>query len=225
MPGLDAKSEVLIFRGAFKDAERRDQVRASVRTDDYDYFMNTEFKDDPNVTRIPLRYHPDEAPQFTQEDILLQPGNIVVIRSRDREKYYTGGLLRGSERLLPRDYDLDVLAAIALAGGPIGSGGVISGTGQGGYGGPGAIGGSGQGGSMGIPPSRAIILRTVAGSQDQVAIRVNLNRALRDRRERILIQPDDVIVVQYTFAEEVLNQVLSLVRINFLLNGLSGRAF
>ncbi len=39
-----------------------------------------------------------------------------MIQSRDREKFYTGGVLGGGEHLLPRDYDLDILVAIAIAG-------------------------------------------------------------------------------------------------------------
>ena len=42
-------------------------------------------------------------------------GDIVFIETREREVYYTGGVLQGREIPLPRDYDLDVLAAISLA--------------------------------------------------------------------------------------------------------------
>lgn len=214
MPGVDAKSEVLIYRGAFQDAERRDLMLANFNEDDYDEFLGSEIPDDPNVSRIPLRYHPAQAPHFQQKDIVLHTGDIVVIQSRDREKFYTGGLLRGGDFLLPRDYDLDVLAAIALAKGNIGTGGVI---GPGGLGAGAASGGFGGRGVTGIAPSVAIILRKIPGTQDQVAIRINLNRALQDRRERILIKPEDMILVQYTCEEQIANLMLSMFSINYLM--------
>jgi hypothetical protein len=52
---------------------------------------------------------------------------------------------------------------------------------------------------------------------------VDLRRALVNPQERILIQPEDTIIVQYTFCEEVYNAALSVVSINFLMNGLSGQ--
>ena len=59
----------------------------------------------------------------------------------------------------------------------------------------------------------------------QIAIKVDLNRALANRSERILIQPGDVIMVRYTIAEEVGNVLLSLMQFNFLFSGFSGRGF
>ena len=50
----------------------------------------------------------------------------------------------------------------------------------------------------------------------QIPIRVDLNRALTDSSERILIQPEDIVIVRYTIAEEILNTALSLMQFNFL---------
>ncbi|MFN7865996.1 MAG: hypothetical protein ACK5TX_01200, partial [Planctomyces sp.] len=144
---------------------------------------------------------------------------IVIIRSRDEETFYTAGVLGGGEYPLPRDKDLDILGAISLARGPLGS----SGTGVmalGGGGGGGGMGGGGRGGGGGggggfCQPSQAIIIRELpCGSQ--IAIKVNLNRALTNPGERILIQPKDFIVLKYTLGEEVGNVFLSLVQLNFL---------
>jgi hypothetical protein len=57
----------------------------------------------------------------------------------------------------------------------------------------------------------------------QIAIKVNLNRALQNPGERILIQPKDVIVLRYTLEEEVGNVFLSLIQFNFLW-GLGGNS-
>jgi ATP-dependent protease HslVU (ClpYQ) ATPase subunit len=57
-----------------------------------------------------------------------------------------------------------------------------------------------------------------------MAIRVDLNRALMDPRQRILIQPEDTIIVQYTLVEELFNTALGLFQVNYLINGLGGGA-
>jgi len=165
--------------------------------------------DPPNVTKIPLRYHPSRPPTFTDEDILLTEGDIVIIRSRDRETFYSAGLLGGGEHLLPRDKDLDVIGAIAIAGGPIGS----IGSGIGGV-------GSGQNGNGGgrngyCQPSEVIVMRELP-CDNQIAIKIDLNKAIADKSERILIKPGDVVLLRYTVHEELGNLVLNLLQFNFL---------
>ena len=54
-------------------------------------------------------------PNFRPEDIGLRDGDIVYVDTRETDVYYTGGLLGGGEFNIPRDYDLDVLAAVSLA--------------------------------------------------------------------------------------------------------------
>ena len=49
-----------------------------------------------------------------------------------------------------------------------------------------------------------------------IPIKVDLNKALTNSSERILIQPDDIVMVRYTCAEEVMNTALSLIQFNFL---------
>lgn len=211
MPGLDAANEVLIFHGMFDDGAMRDHLLAAIRTGGYVGPEDPPMLDDPNAVRIPLRFYPEEVPEFTQDDITLRTGDIVLVKARDREKFYTGGAIPGGEYLLPRDYDLDVLGAIALAGGPLGNGGIGLANGSGN-----AFGGNR--GYLGLSPSRAIVVRKLpCGSE--VAIRINLNQALTDPTQRILIQPEDLIVVRYTLFEELYNTFLNLFQFNFLLNG------
>jgi protein involved in polysaccharide export with SLBB domain len=228
MPGTDAKNEILIYRGTFADGTNYDEIMNSLRFDDCQdpcFCSQGPIPDPPNVTRIPLRYHPTRPPAFSQEDVILGEGDIVIIRSREEETFYTAGVLGGGEFPLPRDKDLDIIGAIATAGGPLGSigtgvGGVNSGGGRG-SGGGGGRGGSGQ---QYCQPSQAIVIRELpCGSQ--LSIKVDLNKALENRSERILIKPRDVIVLRYTLTEEVGNVVLNLLQFNFLFNGFNGGGF
>lgn len=124
MPGTDAKSEVVIYRGLFEEGRHRDELIASLKAGQPPCQCPPPILDDPNVVRIPLKYHPANPPQFSEEDIILKTGDIVMIESRENERYYTGGALAGGEFLLPRDQDLDILGAIAKAGGLVGTAGV-----------------------------------------------------------------------------------------------------
>ncbi len=225
LPGTDARNEVLIYRGMYTDAAQYDQLVNSLcgcENLDPCYCDERPKPDPPNLVRIPLRYNPTNPPTFTEDDIKLNEGDIVVIRARDNEVFYTGGLLGGREVPLPRDRDLDVMAAIALAGGPLGSigtgvGGIGGRGGGGGFGG-GFGGGGGQGGYC--QPSKLIVLRELPCGQ-QLAIKVDLNEAIRDPSQRILVQPNDVLLLQYTLGEEVGNVALSLIQFNYFLgNGL-----
>ncbi|RLS78994.1 MAG: sugar ABC transporter substrate-binding protein [Planctomycetota bacterium] len=219
MPGTDAKNEILIYRGLFQSGVEADTVLNQVcqsNCDDDCLCNEAPLPDPPNVTRIPLRYNPANPPSFNQNDIILNDGDIIIIRSRDRETFTTAGVLGGGEYPLPRDKDLDILGAIALARGPLGQ----SGTGVGAIGGNGNGGGGGGGGggrgSVNCQPSEAIIVRELpCGSS--IAMKVDLNRALENPSERVLIQPNDVVLVRYTLAEEVGNVLLNAFQINYLL--------
>jgi hypothetical protein len=217
MPGTDAKNEVLIYRGLYSDATNYDQIMTSVgmsNCQDPCFCNEAPVPDPPNVTRIPLRYDPSTPPVFTQNDILLNAGDIIVIRSRDKETFVTAGVLGGGEFPLPRDKDLDILGAIAIAGGPLGN----SGTGVGSVGTPAGMGGIGnrRGGSTNCQPSEAIIVRELPCG-NSISIKVDLNRALQDRSQRILIKPNDVIVLRYTLQEEIANAFLNMLQINYFL--------
>lgn len=216
LPGVDAESVVLIYRGMFKSGAERDQLLAQINAGRNPCDGPIPAPDDPNVTAIPLRYYPENYPTFTEEDIILETGDIVMIQARDSEKFYTGGVLGGGEYLLPRDYDIDILNAIAIAKGPVGTGTL--------GGGAASTNWNGFGRGVTIPPSKAIVLRKIPGG-GQIPIRVNLNRALQDPSQRILIQPEDVVIVRHTWDEELLNIALGIVQFNFLFNGFGGGSF
>jgi hypothetical protein len=140
-----------------------------------------------------MRLPPGVVPTFRPEDILLEDGDVVYIESRDAEVFYTGGLLPGGEWAIPRDYDLDVLGAMAMAGTGLSS------RGQGGGGG-----GFGIGSVGGVPPGILYILRKTP-CNGQVTIEVDLSEATTDPRSRPLVMPGDTLILRYKPCEEILN--------------------
>lgn len=139
------------------------------------------------VTKIPVRLAPGEQTRFTERDIILEDGDIVFIESRDTEIFYTGGLLGGGQYTLPRDYDLDVLGAVAIAQAGQNANGATRATG----------GITALNNDVTISASQAIILRKMPNGS-QVPIKVDLYRALRYPDERVLMQPGDYLMLQYT---------------------------
>ena len=198
LPGFRAKNEVKIYRGGseknYADEDRK--VLEHYQT----YFMNCDpcfippdFEAEDNAILIPLRLGPGEVPQFKQQDVILNDGDIVVVESREREVFYTGGLLGGGEYPLPRDYDIDVLTAMSIA--KQGYGALQDRNGGGGQ----------RGGQMReIPPGQLIVLRELPGNK-QIAIEVDLTKAINDPRSRILVAPGDKLILRHKSIEEILN--------------------
>lgn len=169
---------------------------------------------DSQIIRIPVRLHPGETPQFTEKEIILQDGDIVFIESRDTEIFYTGGLLGGGQYPLPRDYDLDVLGAVSIASAGQSSGG----GGGGGFGN--RIGGvSSLNQDISVSASDVVILRQLPNG-NQIPIKVDLNKALRDPKHRVRIQPGDYVVLQYKPHEAI----AAFIERNLLAGGLIGLA-
>lgn len=140
-----------------------------------------------SVTKIPVRLAPGEQTRFTERDIILEDGDIVFIESRDTEIFYTGGLLGGGQYTLPRDYDLDVLGAIAIAQAGRANAGATRTTG----------GITALNNDVTISASQAIILPKMPNGS-QVPIKVDLYHALPHTDERVLMQPGDYLLLQYT---------------------------
>lgn len=199
LPGVNAKNEVKILRASRADQRRRDEF---VQQFYQQYYCNPDpcgcpppLPEDPSILKIPLRLPPGTIPEFGPENVVLEDGDIVYIESRDAEVFYTGGLLPGGEFKIPRDYDLDVLTAMALSGG-----GISRQQNGGGGGGIGGIGGMvGQ-----VPPGMLYVLRKTP-CNGQITIAVDLAKANVDPRERILVQPGDILVLRFKPSEEILN--------------------
>ena len=143
-----------------------------------------------HIIKIPVRLGPGETLNLSEDDVTLYDGDIVFIESRDTDVYFIGGLLGGGQFSLPRDRDLHVLEAVSLAQGQgrqqAGTQGLQS------AGGVSAL-------NRDVTPSasRLIILRQV-GCGQTMTIEVDLYKALRYPHENILVQPRDMLILQYT---------------------------
>ncbi|MFV1965929.1 MAG: polysaccharide biosynthesis/export family protein [Pirellulaceae bacterium] len=147
-----------------------------------------EFEETPGdpkkIVRIPLRGLPPGT--LTEQDIILGPGDVIVVPSRKNEVFFVVGQLNqtnlvrftlgdrerelGTGLILPRDREIDVVQAVAMAGyiDPINS------------------------------PTTVTVQRSRPDGQPML-IRVNLIRARYDRRETVLVQPGDIIYVNPDF--------------------------
>lgn len=137
----------------------------------------------PFVVRIPLATRACDSLPFSPSDVVLHEGDVVFVPRRN-EYFVSGGLLPGARIALPRDEDIDVIEAIAMASGsaagPLGLSGAVLANGR-----PGYI----------REATRVLVLRKLKDGR-QLTIRVDLDRAMKDPKERLRILPDDVVMVQ-----------------------------
>ena len=198
LPGIDAFSEVWIFRSRNAGSTDAAEIQRELKDAGSAEALAEKWEQsERQVVRIPLRVFPDEPLPFSEEDILLEDGDVVYLPPREIENFYTGGMLPGGKIPLPRDQETDILEAIALVSGS--TGGPSTNT---------AIFRTGPGNV--IPPTQALVVRKLPSGQ-QIRIRVDLNRALHDPNERILIQPEDQVLLFYKPGEFYTNLVLNFV--------------
>ncbi len=200
LPGSDACDEVWVLHGGHK--EHWEAVAASLTKESgpVDGGLDRSTGLEARITKVPLKILSGQSISITPSEMILENGDVVFIPARDREHFFVGGVLNGQQVYLPRDYELDVIGAIAMAGGsPAGPPGGALFSGQS----PGAM----------LPPTRVLILRKIPG-REQVMIHVDLKKALRDRKERILIHPGDVILLQYTPCQIVGNYLINAINFN-----------
>ena len=186
LPGLDAYDEVIIHHKGFRNDQDRAVVLKRLESLAPGCDPLAVLGGEGATVRIPLRLPPGMPLPIHPQDVVLQSGDVVFIEARDRELFYTGGLLPSGEFVLPRDHDLDVVQAVSQVRGPLINGAFAVNNLAGNLIAPG----------MGAPsPSLLVVLRrTPQGGH--VPIRVDLERALRDPRERILVQAGDVLILQ-----------------------------
>lgn len=158
------------------------------------------------IVNIPLRLRPGEPVHFTAEDVILHDGDSIFVEAADIDTFYTGGLLPAAEHILPRDYDLDVIEAVSRVRGPMLNG---------------AFGGDNLNGQLinfgiGNPsPKLLSVIRRLPDGRT-VPIIVNLNRAFLDPRERILVQPGDVLILQETPGQAIVRYFTQVFNISGL---------
>ncbi len=191
LPGLDAYNEVFVLRPLEGKAEKFPSLMPDLKA----------IAKDPNgqlardfgysLSRIPLRMKPGEPLPFDRKDVTLKTGDIVYIEARDIETFYVGGIIPAKQFTLPRDTDLDVLEAMALVGAPFFNG--SQGNTQ--------FSGSFVGAGFGQPnPTDLSIIRRIP-NVGEIRIRVDLDLATRDVRERLIIMPGDILILQETLGE------------------------
>jgi hypothetical protein len=196
LPGLDAYDGIFIFRGGMSNAELNERLSNSKPDEEPRSWSELNIE----IVHIPTRWPAWEPVPFQPEDVVLHDGDVVFIEARSRDFFYTGGLLPRGEFQLPRDYDLDVVEAVAQVRGTLLNG---------------AFGGNNLNGLLiqpGIgnpnPSALTVVRRTPNGGQ--IPISVDLNRALRDPRERIVVQAGDVLILQETAGEAIARYVTNV---------------
>ncbi len=202
LPGLNAKAEVTILRGDNLQTEERfrqmQEMYAGRFNGDFGNFENPALISSESSVTIPLRVGPGEVPNFRPEDVILRDGDVVYVEDRETDVYYTGGLLGGGEFPIPRDYDLDVLGAVALSGTGVG----VS---RAQLGGASLV----SGGGNQVEPTELIVLRKLPGNR-QLAINVDLTDAVNNPQSRLLVAPGDTLLLRFSPEEELLNTAVSI---------------
>ena len=194
LPTERALNEIIVLRGGL-DSQDSDSIVQAIGGQGFG-FQESATLDQANVVRIPIKAQAGQFPELSEADITLEDGDIVYIKGRERDVFYTGGLLEGGRFPLPRDYDIDVLEAISLAGGS-------SATTAGGIGGV-------------VPATQVTVLRKCGC--EQVAIDVDLRYALADPSERVIIQPGDLVVLEFRKNERAINSIASVFQIGGIFN-------
>ncbi len=207
LPGLDAVNEIIIQRGFLQQPGAPGPTGELVPLPDPDVvyhpshipgWYNDIAQQYPGmgggqIVRIPLKVWPGQPPTFRPQDIILNEGDIVFVKSREADVFYTGGLLPAGEFPLPRDYDLDALEAVLQVGGPLINGGFNVDN----------LRGATIAEGLGSPsPKLLSVLRRLPDGR-QVTIRVDLHRAARDPRESLILVAGDVLVLQETPGQAV----------------------
>jgi hypothetical protein len=206
LPGIETYSHVWILKSTSPEAVADAQARVGGGEDAAQVFRALNAQ--RTAIRVPLRIKAGEQLPFGPQDVILHTGDVIYLEPRETEFFYTGGLLPGGEVPLPRDRDIDVLEAVAIANGSLGGlGGASAAVFRAGAG-PGNI----------IPPSRAVVVRKLANGQ-QIMIRVDLARARFDPTERVIIQPGDFVMMYYKPSEIASNVALNFFQFTYLVSG------
>jgi protein involved in polysaccharide export with SLBB domain len=197
LPGLESTQEVIIQRGYWSQGAGPDGATIAPVAGDN--------SPADNVTRIPLRLRPGEQVPFGPNDVILHSGDIVTVRGRDPAFFYTGGLLPAGEHPLPMDYNLTVVEAVLKIRGPLLNGGLNTNNLNG------AIVGAGVGNPS--PNLLTVIRKTQGGGQ--ITIRVDIDEAIRDPRQNLLVQAGDLLILQEAPDQAITRYFTQIFQVNF----------
>ncbi len=212
LPGTDAVDMVIVERNNTQGGRNFDAIAQEFQTNG----MPACVPGGPMI-QIPLRVPPGTPLSIRPQDIILRDGDVVYIPAREERLFYTGGLLPPGQHILPRDTDLDVLEAIARVRGPLFNG---------------AFSTSNLAGTMLLPglgqptPTLLTVVRRLPNGCGQIPIRIDLNKAARDPRERLLVQPGDFLVLQESPEQGMVRYVTQVVEMPFYyVLGIGNRLF
>jgi hypothetical protein len=204
LPGLDAYNEIIVMRNRFHNDHEKMAVIEELRANHGKAGRTPMLNRGSQVIRIPLRLPCGETIHIRSEDVILRSGDVVFLEAREGEFFFTGGLLPPGAHLLPRDFDIDVVEAVALVRGSL-----INGA----FGGSNLSGNLIQPGIGGPSPTSLVIVRKTPGG-GQIKVLVSLKRALNDPTERINVQKGDLLILQET-PEEALVRWITQTFFNF----------
>jgi polysaccharide biosynthesis/export protein len=202
LPGLESTQEVIVQRGYW---DGRNDVGGGGMCYPTQADLDNSADSTRRIVRIPMRIRAGEPLPFTPQDVILNDGDILLVRAQQAQFFYTGGLLPSQEHPLPNDYDLNAVDAVLKSQGPLLNGALNNSN----------ISGAVISTGLGNPsPSLLSILRPTPNG-GQVTIKVDLNKAVRDPRENILIAAGDVLILQETPDEAVTRYFTQVFQVNF----------
>lgn len=204
LPGFDGLDEVWVLRARQAPLAQLRQATTVLQNGEGIEAARQCIGGAAAIFRIPLRVPPHADLPFGPEDVLLYDNDVVFVPARDDEYFLTGGLLNGAKIPLPRDHDVDVLEAIAIANGHVDGPAALQ---TNFVNGPGNI----------FPPTKVLLVRRW-GRDQQMKIEVDISEAIDNPRERVIIQPGDLIILKYTPGEIALNTALNIIQFNYALN-------
>jgi protein involved in polysaccharide export with SLBB domain len=200
LPGTDALDEVIVQRNA-----RHNGSWEAIIQDFNANGVPSPIAGTP-IYRIPLRIRPGQLMPIRPEDIILRDGDVLYIPARDERLFYTAGLMGPGQHIMPRDTDLDVLEAMARTRAPFLNGNFAATN----------LSGVNVQPGLGMPsPTLLTIIRKLPHG-GQIPIRVDVAKAVRNPRERILIQPGDILVLQETPEQGIVRYVTQMVNLNWI---------
>ena len=195
LPSERAKNEIVIFRGG----QNRDVNSLVQEIGAPGAPAQGPQRSSADIIRIPIEAERGNFPNFSEADITLYDGDVVYIEGREQDVFYTGGLLPGGRYPLPRDYQIDVLEAIAISGGSesttAGAGSLRNGI---------------------LPATQVTVLRKCGC--EQVAIDVDLRYALADPSERVIVQSGDLIILEFRKRELITNSLFGILQFGGIFN-------